>query len=248
MWDDLQRVLLDRLREADRLDFSRATIDAPPGFAGGTPTHVPVKRGRSSPKAGPSPVDRGRPGSKHHVLTDAHGAPLRMSLTGGHRNAVTQLLPLVDGVPPVRGKRDRPRRKPRALYADRGYDHELYRRRLRERGIVPKIARRGQSHGSGPGRARRVAESAIAWLHGPAAYGLAGRPETTGTMASPTRPLHDPRPQTPSIPKALLRACPGQRWAGRGAQAFQLHSVTSGRSVPWARIQSWCRVRASAIR
>ncbi len=61
-----------------------------------------------------------RPGSKHHVLTDGNGIPLRVSLTGAHRNDVTQLLPLVDGLPPVRGKRGRPRRKPRAVYADRG--------------------------------------------------------------------------------------------------------------------------------
>ncbi|MFC5639732.1 IS5 family transposase [Streptomyces bullii] len=158
VWEELQRVLLDRLRAADRLDFSRVAVDA---------SHVQAKRGRSSPKVGPSPVDRARPGSKHHVLTEAHGIPLRVSLTGGHRNDVTQLLPLVDGVPPVRGKRGRPRCKPRALYADRGYDHDSYRRRLRERGIVPKIARRGQPHGSGLGRVRWVAESAIAWLHGP---------------------------------------------------------------------------------
>jgi len=128
---------------------------------------VQAKPGRSSPKVGPSPVDRARPGSKHHVLTEAHGIPLRVSHTGGHRNDVTQLLPLVDGVPPVRGKRGRPRRTPRTLYADRGYDHDSYRRRLRERGIVPKIARRGQPHGSGLGRVRGVAESAIACLHGP---------------------------------------------------------------------------------
>jgi hypothetical protein len=101
------------------------------------------------------------------VLTEAHGIPLRVSLTGGHRNDVTQLLPLVDSIGPVRGKRGRPRRKPRTLYADRGYDHDIYRRRLRERGITPKIARRGQPHGSGLGKVRWVAESAIAWLHGP---------------------------------------------------------------------------------
>ncbi|MDX3615231.1 transposase, partial [Streptomyces europaeiscabiei] len=53
------------------------------------------------------------------------------------------------------------------LYADRGYDYDVYRHRLRERGITPKIARRGQPHGSGLGRVRWVAESAIAWLHGP---------------------------------------------------------------------------------
>ncbi|GAP51751.1 transposase, partial [Streptomyces azureus] len=59
VWEELQRVLLGRLRAADRLDFSRVTVDA---------SHVPAKRGRSSPKVGPSPVDRARPGSKHHVL------------------------------------------------------------------------------------------------------------------------------------------------------------------------------------
>jgi hypothetical protein len=40
---------------------------------------------------GPSPVDRGRPGSKHHLLTDSSG----ITLTAGNRHDVTQLLPLV---------------------------------------------------------------------------------------------------------------------------------------------------------
>ncbi|GHJ26883.1 hypothetical protein TPA0910_13160 [Streptomyces hygroscopicus subsp. sporocinereus] len=38
---------------------------------------------------------------------------LRVSRTGGFRNDVTQFLPLVDGLPPVRRMRGRPRRKPR---------------------------------------------------------------------------------------------------------------------------------------
>jgi hypothetical protein len=52
----------------------------------------------SGPKAdeaiGPSPVDRARPGSKHHLLTDGNGIPLAVTLTGGNRNDVTQLIPL----------------------------------------------------------------------------------------------------------------------------------------------------------
>jgi transposase len=47
VWEELQRVLLDRLRSADRLDFSRVAVDS---------SHVPAKRGRSHPKVGPSPV------------------------------------------------------------------------------------------------------------------------------------------------------------------------------------------------
>jgi transposase len=59
----------------------------------------------------------------------------------------------------------RPRRKPRELFADRGYDFDKYRRLLRERGIIPRIARRNTEHGSGLGKTRRVVERAIAWLH-----------------------------------------------------------------------------------
>src|ERR1041384_7299747 len=35
------------------------------------------------PKTGRSPVDRGRLGSKHHLITDAGGVPLAVLLTGG---------------------------------------------------------------------------------------------------------------------------------------------------------------------
>jgi transposase len=68
-------------------------------------------------------------------------------------------------VPPVRGKRGRPRRRPGRVTADRGYDHDKYRRQLRERGITPEIARRQTDHGSGLGRARWVVERTFAWLH-----------------------------------------------------------------------------------
>jgi transposase len=52
------------------------------------------------------------------------------------------------------------------LFADRGYDHDVYRRQLRQRGITPRIARRGVAHGSGLGRQRWVVERSFAWLHG----------------------------------------------------------------------------------
>ncbi len=64
-----------------------------------------------------------------------------MSLTGGNRNDVTQLLPLLDKIPAVAGIVGRPRRRPDAPFADRGYDHDKYRRLLRQRGIRPVIAK-----------------------------------------------------------------------------------------------------------
>jgi len=116
-------------------------------------------------KTGPSPVDRGRRGSKHHLLVDGGGLPLAWTLTGGNRNDVTQLLALLDGVPPVRGRVGRPRRRPERLLADRGYDHDKYRRLVWRRGIKPVIARRQTDHGSGLGRDRWVVERTFAWLH-----------------------------------------------------------------------------------
>jgi transposase len=90
---------------------------------------------------------------------------LLWNLTGGNRHDSTQLIPLVDRVPPVRGKVGRPRRRPDRICADRGYDYEDRRSELRRRGITPEIARRKTEHGSGLGRYRWVVERTFAWLH-----------------------------------------------------------------------------------
>jgi transposase len=94
-----------------------------------------------------------------------NGLPLAVTLTGGNRNDVTQLLPLLHAIPPIRGRRGRPLQRPRRIYADRAYDHDKYRRLIRALGIVPHIARRGTEHGSGLGTKRWVVERGFAWLH-----------------------------------------------------------------------------------
>ncbi|MFJ2877191.1 IS5 family transposase [Streptomyces sp. NPDC086796] len=154
VWPRLHAALLTELRRADLLDLDDCSVDG---------SHVRALKGGT--KFGPSPVDRARPGSKHHLIVDRHGTPLAVTLTGGNRHDVTQLLPLLDAVPAIRGARGRPRRKPRCLYADRGYDFDKYRRLLWKRGIKPMIARRGIAHGSGLGKVRWVVERALAWLH-----------------------------------------------------------------------------------
>lgn len=116
-------------------------------------------------QTGPSPVDRGRAGSKHHILVDATGLPLAWTLTGGNRNDVTQLIPLLERVPGVAGLVGRPRKRPDRVIADRGYDHDKYRRLVRGLGITPVIARRQTDHGSGLGRHRWVVERTFAHLH-----------------------------------------------------------------------------------
>jgi transposase len=75
------------------------------------------------------------------------------------------LLPLVEAIPPLRGKRGRPRRRPDALLADRGYDSQPHRQTLRARGIRPIIAKRKTKHGSHLGSERWVVERTLSWLH-----------------------------------------------------------------------------------
>lgn len=41
---------------------------------------------------GPNPMDRGKNGSKRHLLVDARGAPLSLIVTGAHRHDATQLV------------------------------------------------------------------------------------------------------------------------------------------------------------
>jgi transposase len=86
-------------------------------------------------------------------------------LTAAHRHDVTQLLPLIDAIPPIRGIRGRPLQKPQVVYADRGYDSEAHRQKLRDRGIKPVLAKRRTEHGSGLGKYRWVVERTHAWFH-----------------------------------------------------------------------------------
>jgi transposase len=110
-------------------------------------------------------VDRGRPGSKHHLIVDANGTPLAARLTGGNEPDVTQLLPLVDAVPPVRGRPGAPLRKPKCVLGDRAYASEDRRMQLACRNIGTRIPKQRDPHGSGLGVLRYVVEQALALLH-----------------------------------------------------------------------------------
>ncbi len=85
-----------------------------------------------------------------------------MILTGGNRHDITELLPLVDRVPPT-GRYGKFR--PKTLLADRAYDSRRHRQALRERGITPRIAKRNITHGFGLGKDRWVVERTLSWLH-----------------------------------------------------------------------------------
>ncbi|WP_353962545.1 transposase [Streptomyces sp. NBC_00006] len=104
--------------------------------------------GKRGADTGPSPVDRRKTGSKHHLICDGRGTPLKVISTAATVNDITQTLALVDGIPPVAGRPGRPRRRPDALLGDKGYDSNPNRAALRKRKILPVISRKGclQSH------------------------------------------------------------------------------------------------------
>ncbi|WP_435303887.1 transposase [Streptomyces phaeoluteigriseus] len=70
---------------------------------------------------GPSPVDRRKTGSKHHLTCDGRGNPLKVITTAANVNDVTQTPRPGDGIPPVAGRPGRPRRRPGSLLGDKGY-------------------------------------------------------------------------------------------------------------------------------
>jgi transposase len=79
---------------------------------------------------GPNPADRGKRGSKRHLICDGQGVPLAVRLTDANRNDSQEALTLVDAIPPLQGERGRPRCRPVCMLGDRGYDAAAIRARL----------------------------------------------------------------------------------------------------------------------
>jgi transposase len=102
VFQKLYEILLDELNGADKIDWSRALVDS-----------ATTKAPSGGEKTGPNPTDRRKLGSKVHVLVDAKGVPLAVKLTGANAHDITQIIPLVDEVPLVRGKKRKTSKKAR---------------------------------------------------------------------------------------------------------------------------------------
>jgi transposase len=154
VWDNLHQVLLQELEDADRIDWSRGAVDASFARALG-----------GGEDSGPNPTERGKPGSKHHLLTDAQGLALNVTTTAANVPEVNALTDLVDTAPEVATPEGDFRQNPEVLYGDRAYDSEPHREDMRRRGIDPAFAKRRTAQGSGLGIYRWVVERTAAWLH-----------------------------------------------------------------------------------
>ena len=106
---------------------------------------------------GPNPTDRGKPGTKYHVVVSTEGIPLGAvpSAANVHDTRLfPHLLHLALAVCAAIGR----------LYADAGYDSAENRSLCLRDGIQPHIREIGAPHGSGLGAVRCVVEHDCAWL------------------------------------------------------------------------------------
>lgn len=140
----------ERCRE-DRLGTSRRGCLEHPGEKGGE-------------AIGPNPTDRGKNGTKHHLMTDANGIPLAVLVGPANQHDSVPFEQILDGVPGIRQGRGRPRKRPWKLHADKAYDFTRCRVACRKRGMVPRIARRGVETAERLGKHRWVVERTFAWI------------------------------------------------------------------------------------
>lgn len=106
---------------------------------------------------GPNPTDRGKPGTKYHVVASTDGLPLAAvpSAANVHDTRLfPHLLRLAQVVCAAIGK----------LYADAAYHSAENRRLCLQDGIQPCIREAGAPHGSGLGSVRCIVEHDCAWL------------------------------------------------------------------------------------
>jgi len=117
-------------------------------------------------KRGKNPTDRGKMGTKKHLLVEQHGGPLSVVIDGAN---VNDHLLLKDTINEVVIDRPDPDQVIQHLCLDKAYDNQPTTDLLRETGYVPHVRRIGEekldSAGEKSHPARRwVVERTIGWL------------------------------------------------------------------------------------
>ena len=121
------------------------------------------KRGEAT---GPSPTDRGKTGSKQHLLVDAGGFPLVLGLSGANVPDTITVKAMIENIPSIAGVVGRPIHRVDKFHADKGYDSARNRATVIKFGMEPRIARRGIESKERLGRHRWFVERTISWFHG----------------------------------------------------------------------------------
>ena len=153
VWSQIHQHFVGELERLGRLDAEVVVIDS---------SHVPAPGGGES--TGPSPVNRGKKGTKYSVLTDKNGVPLVIRHNSAGTSDHVQIVPTVLDIEEHGFDLNDSDSPPNRAYADAGYDSEATRELLRYLGIEPYIRRKGNPHGSHLGRVRWVVERTIGWI------------------------------------------------------------------------------------
>jgi transposase len=90
-------------------------------------------------KAGRSPVDRGKQGIKRSVVVDGRGIPLGSVTSPANRHDSPLLAPTLDAARALGLVAEGA-----SVHLDRGYDSDLTRERLLERGLAAEISQKGR--------------------------------------------------------------------------------------------------------
>ena len=128
LWKKIYRLMVKYYHKKRHIQWKWQAVDS---------KMVPAPLGGE--ETGPNPTDRAKSGSKRHLWVDQRGAPLSIHITSANAHDVTAIMNLLNR-PIVR----RPKTKYRVhhLCADKAYDSEPLREKLRQRNFKPHIRKR----------------------------------------------------------------------------------------------------------
>ncbi len=126
--DALRKVALDAYDWMVGLELSEVAVDC-------CITKAPC----GGEKAGRSPVDRGKQGIKRSVAVDGRGIPLGSVTAPANRHDSPLLAPTLEAARSLGLVAEGA-----SIHLDRGYDSDLTRLRLLERGLVAEISQKGR--------------------------------------------------------------------------------------------------------
>ncbi len=166
VFDQIFQMDLEEYEELKGIDWDWESMD-------GSLLQAPVRQeGGSSASEeglGRNPTDRGRNGSKIHLLVDGDGMPLGVKVVGANVHD-SRLVGLTIETIPVQQPEWTPETAPN-LCLDKGYDYERVEEEVKQYGYQPHIRRIGEEKLNNEGQkehpARRwVVERTFAWLKG----------------------------------------------------------------------------------
>jgi hypothetical protein len=110
-------------------------------------------------KAGRNPVDRGKQGTKRSMAVDERGIPLGAVSAPANRHDSPLLVPTLEAVSETLGVLP----QGSSVHLDRGYDSDLTRARLEDRGLSWEISKKGKPAPFWATRRRWVVDRTSSW-------------------------------------------------------------------------------------